>query len=146
MQRRTFLAALGVINTLLLLPKMAWAFVWNKPAFETTQLDAALKALGVTQLTQSDQIHIKAPDRAENGAIVQIEVQSALVNTEFISILVAHNPTPMIATFQLSDQTEAFVVTRIKMAETSDVMIVVKAAGHYYQNSKQVVVLENGCG
>jgi len=146
MQRRTFLAALGVINTLLLLPKMAWAFEWNKPAFETTQLDAALKALGVTQLTQSDQIHIKAPDRAENGAIVQIEVQSALANTESISILVSHNPTPLIATFQLSDQTEAFVVTRIKMAETSDVMIVVKAAGHYYQNSKQVVVLENGCG
>jgi sulfur-oxidizing protein SoxY len=146
MQRRTFLSTFGLMPLLLFLPKMAWALVWNKQAFETTQIDLALQALGVSNVKPSDQIYIKAPDRAENGAIVQIEVKSGLANTESISILVQHNPTPLIATFQFSDETEGFVVTRIKMAETSEVLIVVKAAGQYYQNSKQVVVLENGCG
>jgi sulfur-oxidizing protein SoxY len=37
-------------------------------------------------------------------------------------------------------------VTRIKMAETSDIKVVVKAGSQYFTYSKNVVVLENGCG
>jgi sulfur-oxidizing protein SoxY len=45
-----------------------------------------------------------------------------------------------------SNGAEPYVVTRIKMAETSDIKIVVKADGRYFTNAKNVVVLENGCG
>ena len=39
-----------------------------------------------------------------------------------------------------------FVITRIKMAEDSDVKVIVKADEKFFTASKKVVVLENGCG
>jgi sulfur-oxidizing protein SoxY len=147
MQRRDFLTfLLGATVSLLLAPLNALAAVWNKAAFETTQLNEAIKNLDVHNEAVSKDIQIVAPDRAENGAIVQVEVKSNLANTEAISILVEKNPTPLIAHFKFSNGAEPFVVTRIKMAETSDIKVVVKVGGQYFTNSKNVVVLENGCG
>lgn len=147
MHRRQFLSiSTGLLASLLVIPKRVWAVVWNQAAFQSTQLDQALSALGVSNPKQTDQIIVKAPDRAENGAIVQIEVQSQLPNTQSIAILVANNPTALIGTFNFYDDADGFVITRIKMADTSDVTVVVKADGQFYQNSKNVVVLENGCG
>ena len=45
-----------------------------------------------------------------------------------------------------SDSAESKVVTRIKMAETSDIKVTVKAGSRYFTASKKVQVLENGCG
>jgi sulfur-oxidizing protein SoxY len=55
------------------------------------------------------------------------------------------NPTPLIANFMFSHGAEPYVVTRIKMAETSDIKVIVKAGNAYYTHSRNVVVLENGC-
>ena len=144
MQRRSFLKA--VLSALILAPLSALAAVWNKAAFEATKLEEASKNLQINAEIQSAQIFITAPDRAENGAIVQVEVRSEIANTESLSILVANNPTALIAHFTFSNGAEPYVVTRIKMAETSDVKVVVKAGSQYFTNAKNVVVLESGCG
>ena len=147
MLRREFLQNSGaILAAFLLWPKLALAKAWNKPAFETAKLSEALAALGVTQPKSSQDILITAPDRAENGAVVQIEVHSHIAGTESIAILVEKNPTPLIAEFKLAPELEGFVITRIKMAETSDVTVVVKAGGQYFMQTKNVIVLENGCG
>lgn len=147
MHRRKFLRhSLMMFTALALWPKFVFAKTWNKPAFETTKLSEALAALGVTQASLSQDILITAPDRAENGAVVQIEITSNIANTESIAILVEKNPTPLIAEFKLSPELEAFVITRIKMAETSDLTVVVKAGGQYYKQARNIIVLENGCG
>jgi sulfur-oxidizing protein SoxY len=146
-KRRAFL---GVIMTAslsaLILPCRAIAAIWNKSAFEATQLDKAEKDLGVTDELTSKEIEIIAPDRAENGAIVQVEVKSHIPNTEAIAVFVEKNPTALIGNYMFSNGTLPHIVTRIKMAETSDIKIVVKAGTQYFTNSKSVVVLENGCG
>ncbi|MES2014142.1 MAG: thiosulfate oxidation carrier protein SoxY [Pseudomonadota bacterium] len=144
MQRRNFL--LGLLSLVILAPINALAAIWNKTAFEAVKLVDASKSLDINRETYSADIQITAPDRAENGAIVQVEVKSNIANTESIAILVEKNPTPLIAHFKFSLGAEPFVVTRIKMAETSDIKVVVKAANVYFTNSKNVVVLENGCG
>lgn len=144
MQRRNFL--LGLFSFAILAPMHALAAAWNKAAFEAEKLDDASKNLNISSETVSSDIQIIAPDRAENGAIVQVEIKSSIPNTESITILVENNPTPLIAQFKFSHGAEPFVVTRIKMAETSDVKAVVKAGNRYFVNSKNVVVLENGCG
>ena len=77
---------------------------------------------------------------------MQVEIKSNIANTESIAILVDKNPTPLIATFKFSNGAEPFVVTRIKMAESSDIKVVVMAGGQYFTNARNVVVLENGCG
>ena len=143
MQRRNFL--LGLLSVFILAPINALAAIWNKAAFEAVKLDDASKILDINGETISQQIQITAPDRAENGAIVQVEVTSSIANTEAIAILVEKNPTPLIANFMFSNGAEPFVVTRIKMAETSDIKVVVKAGDQYFTNSKNVVVLEGGC-
>ena len=147
MQRRNFLnLLLGTASLMLMHPLSALATLWNKAAFETTKLNEASKNLAIHDEILSQDIQIIAPDSAENGAIVQIEVQSNIVNTETISILVEKNPTPLIAHFKFTNGAEPFVVTRIKMAETSDIKVVVKAGNQYFTHSRNVIVLENGCG
>ena len=154
MQRREFLtlltgvlvAAMLPINTLAGLLNQTWNKAWNKTAFEATKLDEATKGLNVSTETPSKNIEIIAPDRAENGAVVQIEITSNIKNTESITVLVEHNPTPLIGTFNFSNGALPFVITRIKMAEDSDLKVIVKADGKFFTASKKVVVLENGCG
>lgn len=144
MQRRDFL--LGLATFIALIPAKVFAALWNKAAFESAQLKDASKYLNINAEIPSTDIHIVAPDRAENGAIVQVEVKSNIADTEAIAIFVEKNPTPLIANFLFSNGAEPFVVTRIKMAETSDIKVVVKAGNQYFTNAKNVVVLENGCG
>jgi sulfur-oxidizing protein SoxY len=146
MQRREFLKLLTGTIAVMLLPIHALASVWNKTAFEATKLGEAEKGLAIEGEIPSKDIEIIAPDRAENGAIVQIEITSHIPNTNAISVLVEHNPTALIGHFIFSNGALPYLVTRIKMAETSDIIIIVKAGDKYFTNSKNVEVLENGCG
>ena len=151
--RRTFLkssAAASVVGVAvsagLLTPRAVFA-AWPKAAFEATELDAALtSAFGSTNLTESSDIKLKAPDIAENGAVVPITVTSNIAGTETISIIVPNNSNPLTASFTLSSNSEGFVSTRIKMGKTSDVVVVVKANGKLYTAKKEVKVTIGGCG
>ena len=150
MQRREFLTILTGALAVAMLPINALAELlnqtWNKTAFEATKLDEATKGLDIGAEISSKDIEIIAPDRAENGAVVQIEITSNIKNTESITVLVEHNPTPLIGTFSFSNGALPFVITRIKMAKDSDLKVIVKAGEQYFTASKKVVVLENGCG
>lgn len=147
MQRRNFLQLISsVFAFVLFAPINTLAAAWSKVAFETAKLDVAENDLGIKSVIKSQEIVIIAPDKAENGAIVQVEVKSNIANTEAISIFSEKNPTPLIAHFKFSNGAEPYVITRIKMAETSDIKVVVKADNRYFAHSKNVVVLENGCG
>ena len=146
MQRRHFLSVFLGLATLLISPINALAATWNKRAFEATKFSNAASDLAISNELPSNDIDINAPDRAENGAIVQVEINSRIPNTESIAIFVEHNPTTLIGYFTFSNGALPRLVTRIKMAETSDVKIVVKSGGQYFTAAKNVVVLENGCG
>jgi sulfur-oxidizing protein SoxY len=144
----TFAAgATGIaISAGLLTPKAVLA-AWPKAAFEAKDTNAAIEAAhGSSTTTESGDIKLKAPDIAENGAVVPITVTSNIDSTEAISIVVKENGTPLAATFNLADNTKGFVSTRIKMAKTSDVTAVVKAGGKLYSTSKNVKVTIGGCG
>ena len=144
----TFAAgATGIaISAGLLTPKAVLA-AWPKAAFEAKDSKAALEAsMGSSSATESADIKLKAPDIAENGAVVPITVTSEIANTEAISVIVAENGTPLAATFNLGATTTGLVSTRIKMGKTSDVTAVVKAGGKLYSTSKNVKVTIGGCG
>lgn len=134
------------ISAGLLTPKAVLA-AWPKAAFEAKDANAALEAaLGSSATAESSDIKMKAPDIAENGAVVPITVDSGIAGTESISIVVKENGTPLAATFNLGADTGGEVSTRIKMAKTSDVTAVVKAGGKLYSTSKNVKVTIGGCG
>ncbi|MCF6249893.1 MAG: thiosulfate oxidation carrier protein SoxY [Methylococcaceae bacterium] len=88
----------------------------------------------------------RLPHVAENGAVVPIKVTSTLKNIEKISILVEKNPHPLSAEFYLSPAVEPQVSARLKMAETSDVIVIIEAEGKFYRKTKKVKVIVGGCG
>jgi sulfur-oxidizing protein SoxY len=136
---------ISVTATALLLPLRAVAAIWNKAAFEAIKLEDATRNLAINAEISSKDIDIIAPNRAENGAIVQLEVTSRIPNTEAIAVFVEKNPTALIGNFMFSNEALPQIVTRIKMAETSDIKIIVKAGSQYFTASKNVIVLESGC-
>lgn len=144
MNRRIWLKS--AVAVLAWLPLRALAALWNKSAFEATRPETALAALNANTPQPSALIDIVAPDFAENGAIVQIEVESHIPGTEAIAILAEKNPTALIANFMFSNGALPKLVTRIKLAETGMLKVVVKAGNKYYEASKEVKVSLGGCG
>ena len=149
-RRRTFLAMAGTTGALaaagLLAPARAHAAPWNKSGFEAKAAADAIKNLGATQLIDSKDIVITAPDIAENGAVVPIAVTSRIPNTQSISIIAEKNPFPLAATFDVANGADGYASVRIKMGQTSDVRAVVKAGGKFYTAAKEVKVTVGGCG
>ncbi|HWR75585.1 MAG TPA: thiosulfate oxidation carrier protein SoxY [Thiobacillus sp.] len=129
----------------LLKPTQAMA-AWNKGAFEAKNVGDAMKGLGVSGPADSKDITIKAPDIAENGAVVPVEVTSGIAGTTSIAIIAEKNGTPLVGSFNLSGGTQGFISTRIKMGQTSLVRAVVSAGGKSYTAAKEVKVTIGGCG
>lgn len=153
MIRRTVLkgaGATGVLAGLLaagvLKPTLAYANDWNKAAFEAKDLDVALKALGADGATANAALVMKAPEIAENGAVVPIDVTSNIPNTTSIAILVVKNPSPLAASFEFANGGAADVAVRLKVAETSMIRAVAKADGKSFSTQKEVKVTVGGCG
>jgi sulfur-oxidizing protein SoxY len=120
---------------------------WNKGAFESKTVGDALKNLRVTSPVETRDIVIRAPDIAENGAVVPIEIQSNVPGSRSIAVLIEKNPFPYAASFDVSQGALPFVALRVKMGETSNVRVVVAAAdGKFYTAAKEVKVTIGGCG
>ncbi|NCF23491.1 MAG: thiosulfate oxidation carrier protein SoxY [Gammaproteobacteria bacterium] len=145
--RRLLLRGGAALAVLAALPRAVLAAVWPEKAFAATEADAAMSALfGATEAAPSDQITLKVPEIAENGAVVPVTISTTLENVESISIVVENNPRPLAASFEIPAGTLPNVSSRIKMGETSDVVAVVKTQGGIYSATKQVKVTIGGCG
>lgn len=153
MQRREVLKAgvgLGVFGALVgsgfLQPRTAHAARQMENAFQAKKLEEALQALGAANAAESGDVVLTAPDIAENGAVVPMEIESKLPNTEAIALFIEKNPNPLAAVFHLTPDALPRVKTRVKMGQSSDVVAVVKAGGKYYMTKKEVKVTLGGCG
>ena len=134
------LAAAGV------LPAQAQG-VWNKGAFEGKSIDDVIKGLGLPKPVESKDIAFTAPDIAENGAVVPIAASTTLPGVKRIAFLVEKNPTTLAGVFEFSDAVETSVATRIKMAQTSNVLAVaIMDDGKVLYAQKEVKVTLGGCG
>ncbi len=130
-------------------PGSAWAQQagWNKQAFETKSFAEAVKAMGGGQPVESKDITITSPDIAENGAVVPFTIASKVPNTQNIALLIEKNPNILAANFAIPQGTDPWVNTRVKMAQTSNVIALVKGGdGKFYYASKEVKVTLGGCG
>ena len=153
MQRRSFLkgtlagsAVAVAVGAGLLSPRAVLA-AWPKAAFEAKSVNDAMKGLfGSADNTPSGDIKIKAPDIAENGAVVPVSVSTTMGNVASIAVIAEKNGTPLASNFKLGANALPNVSTRIKMGKTSDVIAVVKANGKAYSARKNVKVTIGGCG
>jgi sulfur-oxidizing protein SoxY len=138
-------AAAAVLVGGLLKPLVALA-AWNKEAFGAKTPDAALKAIGVADAAASKDLVIEAPEIAENGAVVPIEITSVIAGTKSIAVLIDKNPFPLLGKFDFLDGGLPFVKLNAKMAETSAVRAIAEAGGKHYVATKNIKVTIGGCG
>lgn len=132
----------GLINTALA------NIQWQQDNFKAADYSETLIDLFQgTEFIESPKIKVRRlPRVAENGAIVPIKISSSLENVTKISILVEKNPHPLIAEFYFSPAVETSVSARIKMAKSSNVIIIVEADEKLYRKKKYVKVIKGGCG
>src|ERR1700694_3164162 len=94
-------ALTGAVALALLRPWAAFA-AWNKAAFEAKTPGDALKGIGAGNATPSKEIVIDAPEIAENGAVVPIEITSNIPGTTSIAVLADKNPFPLVGKFDFA--------------------------------------------
>ena len=124
---------------------------WSDAAFTADNADSAAAGLfgsgtSLGGIEHSDAITIKAPDIAENGAVVPVSVSSSMDGVSSIAIFAVNNSSPLTAQFDLGARALPQVSTRIKMGKTSPVVAVIKANGKLYKSAKEVKVTIGGCG
>jgi sulfur-oxidizing protein SoxY len=144
LRRNSFRFAAALAATLLL-PLRALA-AWNKDAFGAKTAADALKGLGVGASAESKDIVIDAPQIAENGAVVPVEITSNLANTKSIVVVIEKNPFPLTAKFDFGEGALPYVKVNVKMGESSFVRVLAEAGGKFYTASKEVKVTIGGCG
>ena len=118
---------------------------WNQQAFDAKNLHDALQVLGMNAAAQSKDIAIDAPDIAEDGASVPVQITSRIPGTQSIAVFVDRNPWPLIARFEFVEDALPFVALRLRVAETAPVRVVVRAGGANYVSMKEVRVVGGGC-
>jgi sulfur-oxidizing protein SoxY len=140
--RRALTAAL----VLGLVRPLAALAAWNKEAFSAKTPADALKSLGIGSAEPSKELTIDAPQIAENGAVVPIEISSAIPGTTALLVVVDKNPFPLVARFDFKEGALPYVKVNLKMGETSDVRVLAEAGGKHYVATKEVKVTIGGCG
>jgi sulfur-oxidizing protein SoxY len=119
---------------------------YPEEAFKQKSDADAIKSLYGKAPEASDKIKVDAPEIAENGSVVPVSVTTSLADVSSISFLVSENPVALVASYKIPAGTVPSVANRIKMAKTSNVMVVVEAGGKLYSATKEVKVTVGGCG
>jgi sulfur-oxidizing protein SoxY len=129
-----------------MLPGKAALADWNKSAFDGKNVAETLKALGIEPATASAALVLTVPDIADNGAVVPVQILSRLPGTTRLALMVEKNPNTLTAVFEILPDALADVATRIKMAQTSNVVAIAVAEGKVYSATREVKVTLGGCG
>jgi sulfur-oxidizing protein SoxY len=136
-----------LLGTGLLTPTRVLAAEWNKNAFTARTVNDALKAHGSANATESRDIVINAPEIAENGAKVEVEIMSNIPNTRSLAIFADKNPMPLCSAIEFSGPVLPYVRAQLKMAETTRVRAVAKTTdGKSHVAFREIKVTLGGCG
>lgn len=151
MLRRDFIKGVGVsAASLALLPSVSFA----APASNALTYDAALKAItGGKEAVASKKMKLKAPEIAENGAVVPvtIEVDSPMSSSDYVKslhILASKNANSRcLDAFLTPANGKAMLSTRIKLGETQDVVAIAElSSGEFLMATQNIKVTIGGCG
>ena len=131
----------------LLLPTRVLAAEWQKNAFSARQINDALKAYSSTSAVESRDIAINAPEIAENGAKVEIEISSNIANTRSLAVFADKNPMPLCSIIEFSGPVLPYVREQLKLSESTRIRVVAKTGdGKTHVAFREIKVTLGGCG
>ena len=154
MQRRSFLRGLGLVAaaSTVVTPTIVMGDEAPKGA-NAMNIDTALNAVtGGKKVVPSDKVHLKAPEIAENGAVVPVtvEVDSPMTQDDYVKaihIFATKNSNVRCADVMLTPANgKAIFSSRIKLGSSQAVMALVETSkGEFLSASQNVKVTIGGC-
>ncbi len=118
----------------------------TKPkVWDAKKVDEAVKELFGTDKTVEGKIKLKAPDIAENGAVIPVSFSTKLKASK-VAVFQDANPEATVAVFTIPENGIIDYGIRIKMAKTGTVTVVAEADGKLHKVSKLIKVTIGGCG
>ena len=152
MNRRKFLGlGLGLGAAAVMLPSTLSAVNFRETkasAFagpNSHTVEKAMKELFGTSKTTVGKVKLKAPDIAENGAVVPLQVSSKLAG-KTVAIFQDANPESLVAVFTVPANGIIDYKLRIKLAKTGTVTAVVQDGTTLFSATSMVKVTAGGCG
>lgn len=143
---KTLAGSAASLAVLAVIPGRALAS-WSEKAFMADKLDDAIAAkYGGLPIEDSSAIEIKAPEIAENGAFVPVTVSTTIPGVTSISIFVPVNFSPLVTSIDVLPRMKPDVSMRIRMAKTSNMVVIIKAGNKLYRTVREVKVTIGGCG
>lgn len=142
-ERRRFLAAMafGALAAALARPSHALL----RAPFNARSLDSVLRSLELPPAKPSKEIVIEAPDVAENGANVPIEITANLPGLTRLLVIGERNLFPLLADASFTERSKPWLELKVKLAETANVKVLALADGVLYSAQRQVKVIVGGC-
>jgi len=129
-----------------LIPKRVLA-TWPADAFHAETLSDTERLLfGGREIEESDRITMDAPDIAENGRNVPVEVRTDLPGLQSMTLLSNSNPFPLLARASFTPRVKPRLALRFKLGGTGTLLAVVEADGKLYRATRNVKVTSGGCG
>ena len=139
MMRRTRLKA-GLVTTGALLVPRAVIGSYPVDAFLAKEpVDALREIVGTADIAPGDAIEIDAPPIASDPDLVTVRVRSGYPDTEAITLLAAGNKSPLAAHYRLFGGQDA-ITTRLRIDQTGELLVVVKAGGQLHSASHSLRV------
>ncbi len=144
----------------------AWGTDWNGAVYSARSLEAFVRAMKgdtttpneVRTVTRSERgkvaglveaaagdIEIDAPELAENGTNVPVTVRCHIPDTDFVALLADLNPYPVCVGFNVLPDTDPSFSVRIKVAKSSNLVVVTRAKGKFYYTLRDITVMIGGC-
>lgn len=143
--RRRFIGGIVTLVALAALPFKLLARAAK--AFEAEDIDVVYRELfGDMPIIESQDIKLKIPEIAENGAVVPVSISTSIPGVEAIYVVIDENPNPLSASFQLGPSTPADISVRVKMGKSSMVRALIKTSDKVYMKGQEVKVTIGGCG
>jgi len=121
-----------------------WAIKNKDAENDLTGTNEAIKAVFGSDKTEEGGIKLKAPDIAENGALVPVSFKLEKANK--VALFQTANPEAVVAIWDIPEVGIPDYGIRIKMAKTGIVTVVAEVDGKLYRASKVVKVTAGGCG
>jgi len=159
MERRKFLGmGAGMLAVVAAAPTMVMATnyreklpaVWKIPNDEKAKgedmsgVNKAIKEIFGSDKVEAGKIKLKAPDIAENGAVVPVTIKAE--GAKKIALMQTADPESVVAIFDVPERGIPNYSVRIKMQQTGHVVVVAEIDGKLYKADKVVKVTVGGCG
>lgn len=146
--RRIFIQGMSLTSLVHAVP--AWAqnsSNWNKAAFSAKGFTEVMRLLGAANgvVTDTAAIQIAEPDTTE-GVKIRLDITTRLAQVDQVAVLVEKNPSTLTAVFNLPAGTEPNLLTHIKVAETSLVMVAMRSEGKWWAARRSFTSIGGGCG